>query len=471
MLLESKQRSNAMSDTIQGLTERVRGRVITASDADYDDARAVYNAMHDRKPGAVVRCVDAADVMATIAAARDGGADLAVRGGGHSVPGFGTVDDGLVIDLSPMRHVLVDPDKGVAHVGGGATLGDVDHATYPFGLAVPGGVVSTTGVAGLTLGGGIGYLTRSVGLTIDNLLSADVVLADGRQVTASDYQNEDLFWALRGGGGNFGVVTSFEFQLHEVGDVVAGPLFYGFDDAAAVLQGYRDYIAVAPEQLGCFFGWQIAPPLPFIPEDRVGELFCALVTCWNGPHEEADEVLRPLREIAEVQAENVDVVPFPAMQSAFDDLVPTGMQNYWKADFTADLTDAAIAAHVEHGKRTPNVSSSMHLHPTNGAAQRVGADETAFGHRDKSFAPVIVGIWPDPADNEANIQWVRDYYDAIHPHSGSEGGYVNFMSDDDDQRAPENYGANYERLASVKATYDPDNTFHVNQNIVPATRR
>jgi FAD/FMN-containing dehydrogenase len=471
MLLESKQRSKAMSDTIQGLTERVRGRVITASDADYDDARAVYNAMHDRKPGAVVRCVDAADVMATIAAARDSGADLAVRGGGHSVPGFGTVDDGLVIDLSPMRHVLVDPDKGVAHVGGGATLGDVDHATYPFGLAVPGGVVSTTGVAGLTLGGGIGYLTRSVGLTIDNLLSADVVLADGRQVTASDYQNEDLFWALRGGGGNFGVVTSFEFQLHEVGDVVAGPLFYGFDDAAAVLQGYRDYIAVAPEQLGCFFGWQIAPPLPFIPEDRVGELFCALVTCWNGPHEEADEVLRPLREIAEVQAENVDVVPFPAMQSAFDDLVPTGMQNYWKADFTADLTDAAIAAHVEHGKRTPNVSSSMHLHPTNGAAQRVGADETAFGHRDKSFAPVIVGIWPDPADNEANIQWVRDYYDAIHPHSGSEGGYVNFMSDDDDQRAPENYGANYERLASVKATYDPDNTFHVNQNIVPATRR
>jgi FAD/FMN-containing dehydrogenase len=460
-----------MSDTIQGLTERVRGRVITASDSEYDDARAVYNAMHDRRPGAVVQCVDAADVMATIAAARDSGANLAVRGGGHSVPGFGTVDDGLVIDLSPMRHVLVDSDKRVASVGGGATLGDVDHATYPFGLAVPGGVVSTTGVAGLTLGGGIGYLTRSVGLTIDNLLSADVVLADGRQVTASDYQNEDLFWALRGGGGNFGVVTSFEFQLHEVGDVVAGPLFYQFDDAAAVLQGYRDYIADAPEQLGCFFGWQIAPPLPFIPKDRVGELFCVLVTCWNGPHEEAEEVLRPLRDIAEVQAENVDVVPFPAMQSAFDDLVPTGMQNYWKADFIAELTDAAIAAHVEHGKRTPNVSSSMHLHPINGAAQRVGADETAFGHRDKSFAPVVVGIWPDPADNEANIQWVRDYYDAIHPHSGSEGGYVNFMSDDDDHRAPANYGANYERLASVKATYDPDNIFHVNQNISPATRR
>ena len=460
-----------MSDTIQELTELVRGRVITAADSEYDDARAVYNAMHDRRPSAVVQCVDAADVMATVVVARDSGADLAIRGGGHSVPGHGTLDDGLVIDLSPMRHVLVDTDKRVARVGGGATLGDVDHATYPFGLAVPGGVVSTTGVAGLTLGGGIGYLTRSVGLTIDNLLSADVVLADGRQVTASDYQNEDLFWALRGGGGNFGVVTSFEFQLHEVGDVVAGPLFYEFDDAAAVLQGYRDYIAEAPEALGCFFGWQIAPPLPFIPEDRVGDLFCALVTCWNGPHDEAEEVLRPLRDIAEVKAENVDVVPFPAMQSAFDDLVPKGMQNYWKADFITELTDDAIAAHVEHGKRTPNVSSSMHLHPTNGAAQRVGADETAFGHRDKSFAPVIVGIWPDPADNEANIRWVRDYYDAIHPHSGSEGGYVNFMSDDDDHRSPANYGANYERLASVKASYDPDNLFHINQNIAPARRR
>jgi FAD/FMN-containing dehydrogenase len=460
-----------MSDTMQALTELVRGRIITAADSEYDDARSVYNAMHDRRPGAVVQCVDAADVMATITAARDGGADLAVRGGGHSVPGFGTVDDGLVIDLSPMRHVLVDPDKRVARVGGGATLGDVDHATYPFGLAVPGGVVSTTGVAGLTLGGGIGYLTRSVGLTIDNLLSADVVLADGRQVTASDYQNEDLFWALRGGGGNFGVVTSFEFQLHEVGDVVAGPLFYEFDDAAAVLQGYRDYITEAPETLGCFFGWQIAPPLPFIPEGRVGDLFCVLVTCWNGPHEEAEKVLRPLRDMAEVQADGVGVVPFPAMQSAFDDLVPKGMQNYWKADFIAELTDDAIAAHVEHGKRTPNVSSSMHLHPINGAAQRVSADETAFGHRDKNFAPVIVGIWPNPADNEANIRWVREYYDAIHPHSGSDGGYINFMSDDDDHRVPANYGANYERLASVKATYDPDNVFHVNQNIAPATRR
>ena len=459
-----------MKNIIDTLTKTVRGRVITASDADYDDARAVYNAMHDRRPRAVIQCVDSADVMAAVAAGRDGGLDLAIRGGGHSVPGFGTVDDGLVIDLSPMKSVWVDPVKKVARVGGGATWGDVDHATYPFGLAAPGGIISTTGVGGLTLGGGIGYLTRGVGLSIDNLLSADVVLADGRQVTASGYQNEDLFWALRGGGGNFGVVTSFEFQLHEVGDIVGGPMFYEFDDAAAVLAGYREYIARAPEPLGCFFGWQIAPPLPFIPEDRVGDLFCVLVTCWNGRHEEAEHVLRPLRDVAEVKAEQVGVMPFPALNSAFDSMVPKGMQHYWKADFITELTDEAIAAHIEHGKKTPHISSSMHLHPINGAAQRVGADETAFGHRDKSFAPVIVGIWTDPADNEANIKWVKDYYAAIHPHSGGDGGYVNFMSSDDVHRAPANYGANYERLAAVKATYDPDNLFHINQNIAPAKK-
>jgi FAD/FMN-containing dehydrogenase len=459
-----------MSDTIKALTAAVRGRVVTPSDPDYDDARAVYNAMHDRRPRAVVQCVDSADVMAAVAAARDAGLDLAIRGGGHSVPGFGTVDGGLVIDLSRMNNIWIDPLKQVARVGGGATWGDVDHATYPFGLAAPGGIISTTGVGGLTLGGGIGYLTRSAGLSIDNLLSADVVLADGRQVTASDYQNEDLFWALRGGGGNFGVVTSFVFQLHQVGDVVGGPLFYEFDDAVAVLQCYREFIADAPEQLGCLFGWQIAPKLPFIPENRVGDLFCVLVTCWNGPHQDAEKVLRRLRDVAEVKAEQVAVMPFPALNSAFDGLVPKGMQHYWKADFIAELTDEAIAAHVEHGRKMPHVSSSMHLHPINGAAQRVGAGETAFGHRDKSFAPVIVGAWPNPADNEANIQWVKEYYAAIHSHSGSDGGYINFMSGDDDQRVAANYGANYARLAAVKATYDPDNLFHINQNITPANR-
>jgi FAD/FMN-containing dehydrogenase len=457
-----------MSSVIEELINSVRGRVITPSDADYDEARAVYNAMHDRRPRAIVQCTDSADVMATISAGRDNDLDIAIRGGSHSVPGFGTVDEGIVIDLSLMNHVLVNPEQKLARVGGGATLGDVDHATYPFGLAVPGGVISTTGVGGLTLGGGLGYLTRSCGLTIDNLVSADVVLADGRQVTASQEQHEDLFWALRGGGGNFGVVTNFVFRLHEAGDIVGGPLFFDFDDAGAVLKGYRDYIAYAPEKFSAFFGWQIAPELPFIPEHRHGDLMCVLVTCWNGPHEQAEQVLKPIREAAEVRAEFCEVMPLPALNSLFDTAVPAGMQHYWKADFITELTDEAIAAHIKHGAKTPHISSSMHLHPINGAAQRVAADETAFGHRDKNFSPVIAGIWDDPADNETNIRWVRDYYDAIHPHSGSDGGYVNFMSADDDERSPANYGRSYERLARVKAKYDPDNIFHINQNIVPA---
>ena len=368
-----------MSSYIDQLTERVRGRVITATDPEYDDARSVYNGMHDRRPLAVVQCANSADVMAAITVAREGDLELAVRGGGHSVPGFGTIDKGVVIDLSKINNVRVDPSKRVARVGGGATLGDVDHATYPFGLAVPGGVVSTTGVAGLTLGGGLGYMTRRVGFTIDSLLSTDVVLADGRQVTASHYQNEDLFWALRGGGGNFGVVTNFEFQLHDAGDIVGGPLLYEFSDARAVLEGYRDYIAKAPEPLGCFFGWQIAPPLPFVPEDRVGDLFCVLVPCWTGPHEETDRVIQPLRDFAEVKAEFFEVMPLPTMNSLFDATVPKGMQNYWKADFIKDLTDEAITAHIEHGKKTPHVSSSMHLHPINGAAQRVDLGLIRFG--------------------------------------------------------------------------------------------
>jgi FAD/FMN-containing dehydrogenase len=457
-----------MTNIIETISAATRGRVVTSNDDDYDEARSVYNAMHDRKPRAVVHCADSADVMATIAASVDSGLDLAVRGGGHSVPGFGTVDDGLVIDLSAMRGVTVNPVERTARVGGGATWGDVDHATYPFGLAAPGGIISTTGVGGLTLGGGIGYLTRSLGLSIDNLLSADVVLADGRQVTASNDQHQDLFWALRGGGGNFGVVTSFEFRLHEVGDVVGGPMFYEVEDAPTVMKFYRDFIETAPERLGCFFAWQIAPPLPFVPEDRVGDLFCALITCWNGPHDEADAVLRPFGEIAEIKASHVGPAPFPALNSAFDGLVPKGLQHYWKADFVSELTDEAISEHVVHGRKTPCVNSTMHLYSINGAAQRVGANDTAFGHRDKTFAPVIAGMWPDPADNAANTKWVKDYYAAIHPYSGGDGGYINFMSEDDGDRVPANYGVNYQRLAAVKADYDPENVFHINQNIKPA---
>jgi len=457
-----------MSATIDDLRAEVRGAVVTPGDDGYDEARAVYNAMHDRRPAAVVRYADAADVIAAVRYARDHSLDLAVRAGGHSVPGFGTCDDGIVVDLSPMRNVRVDPMNKTARVGGGAVWGDLDHAAHPFGLATTGGIISTTGVTGLTLGGGIGYLTRGFGLSIDNVLSADVVTATGEQLTASDYQHEDLFWALRGGGGNFGVVTSLEFQLHEVDTIVGGPIFFELEDAATVMEFYREFIATAPEQLGLFFAFQIAPPLPFIPEARHGDTLCALVCCWNGPVDEADAVLKPVRDVAPIVAEFVGPMPYPALNSAFDALVPKGLQHYWKADFVAELTDDAIAAHVEHGSKVPVVNSTMHIYPINGAAHRVGADETAFGHREMNFAAVIAGMWPDPADNAATIAWVRDYYSAIHPFSGSDGGYINFMSDDDDKRVEANYGRNYARLARVKAAYDPGNLFHLNQNIVPA---
>ena len=282
------------------------------------------------------------------------------------------------------------------------------------------------------------------------------------------HQHEDLFWALRGGGGNFGVVTSMEFQLHPVGTIVGGPMLFEYDDAAAVMRFYRDFIEDAPEALGLFFGWQVAPPLPFIPEDRVGDLFCALVTCWNGPAEDAAKVFQPLRDVAEVKAEHVGPMPYPALNSAFDGLYPDGLQQYWKADFVREIPDEAIGVHVAQAEHIPTVHSTMHMYPINGAVQRVGADETAFGHRDKAFAEVIVGAWPDPADNEANTRWVRDYYDAVHPYSGSEGGYINFMADDDAGRVEANFGHSYARLAQVKRAYDPDNVFHLNQNVVPA---
>lgn len=457
-----------MTAILDTLRDQVRGDVITPDDPAYDDARSVHNAMHDRRPAEVVRCVDAADVRATVLAAQDAGLELAVRGGGHSVPGFGTVDDGIVIDLSPMRYVHVDPERRRARVGGGATWGDLDHATHAFGLATTGGIISTTGVGGLTLGGGIGHLARGFGLSCDNLVSADVVTADGRMLTASADEHDDLFWGLRGGGGNLGVVVSFEFALHPVGEIIGGPIFYEVEDAPAVLDFYRRYISGAPEEMGAFFAWQIAPPLPFIPEERHGDTFCALVTCLAGRHDEADELFKPLFDVAPVVAQHVGRMPYPALNSAFDALVPPGLQHYWKADFVRELTDEGIAAHVEHGPRVPHMSSTMHLYPINGAVHRVAPDETAFAYRDMQFAAVIAGMWPDPADNEQNIGWVRDYWSAIHPHSGAEGAYVNFLSGDDQNRIRGSYGGNYERLAAVKATYDPDNVFHLNQNVAPA---
>jgi FAD/FMN-containing dehydrogenase len=452
--------------TLDEFRAQVRGDVIAPDDDAYEQARHVYNAMIDRRPAMIARAANVGDVIAAVNLARENGLDLAVRGGGHSVPGFGTCDGGVVIDLTRMRGIRVDPASATARAEGGATWGDFNAATHPFGLATTGGIISTTGVAGLTLGGGIGYLARGFGLSCDNLVSADVVTADGRFLIASERENDDLFWALRGGGGNFGVVTSLEFRLHPVKDIYGGPMFFELSEVENVLRFFREYIADAPEQLGAFPAFQIAPPLPFIPEERHGDTFIAMVACWAGPLEEGERALKPFHDIAPVVAEFVGPMPYPALNSAFDGLVPPGLQHYWKANFVEELTDEAIAAHAVHGPDVPAVNSTVHIYPINGAAHRVAPDATAFAYRNANFATVIAGMWPEPSENDANIAWVRRYYDATAPHS-EEGGYINFMSEDDQGRIRANYQGNYDRLVDVKRRYDPDNLFHLNQNIRP----
>ncbi len=453
--------------TLEELRGAVRGQVITRDDPDYEAARKVYNGMIDKHPDIIVRAADAADVMAAIRYSGQNGRILSVRGGSHGVPGFGTNDDGVVIDLSRMKGIRVDTAARTVRAEGGCTWGDLFHAMYPFGLTTPGGIISTTGIGGLTLGGGIGHLSRGYGLSIDNLVSADVVTADGRLLTASEKQNPDLFWALRGGGGNFGVVTSFEYKAHPVKDVFVGLVFYELAATRQVLEFYRQYIATAPEEMGAFFGFHIAPPLPFIPEKRHGQTFCAIVACWSGPMERGEQALQPIRKAGPVAAELVTPMPFPALNSAFDPLLPPGLQHYWKASFATEITDGAIAAHLTHGPKIPTVNSAMHIYPINGAAGRVPSDATAFAYREARFAVNVAGMWPDPKDNEKNIKWVKDYHAALEPHSLS-GAYVNFMAEDDQSRLKESYKGNYDRLVAVKKKYDPENLFHINQNIKPS---
>src|SRR5438093_4006122 len=362
--------------TIQDLRDRVQGQVITRDDEGYEEARTVYNAMIDRHPLAVIRCTGAQDVAAVVDFARENQVDLAIRGGSHSVPGFGTCDDGVVADLSDMRRVEVDPQAKTARAQGGTTWGIFNDATYAHGLATTGGIISTTGVAGLTLGGGIGYLARGCGLSLDNLVAADVVTADGRFLFASENEHEDLFWAIRGGGGNFGVLTSLKFKLSPIKDIYGGPMFFDMKDAETVLKFYRDYIKDAPEEMGVFPAWQIAPPLPFIPEQRHGVTHMALVGCWAGALDKGEREFKPFHDVANVVAEFVGPMPYPALNSAFDGLVPPGLQHYWKANFVKELSDKAIEAHVEHGPKIPAVNSTVHIYPINGACHRVAADAT-----------------------------------------------------------------------------------------------
>ncbi len=453
-------------DAIANLKKNLRGAVIGRSDPSYEEARALYNGMIDKRPLVIACCVDAADVMAAVKFARDNDLLIAIRGGGHNGPGLGSVDDGLVVDLSAMRGVRVDPASRTARVAAGCTQGDVDHATHAFGLATPAGIISTTGIAGLTLNGGHGYLSRKYGLTIDNLLEADVVLADGSFVTASKDTNPDLFWALRGGGGNFGVVTTFLFQLHPVSMVFAGPIAWDQRHARTIMQRYREVLPQAPEDLGAFIGLKtVLSSAPF-PQELWGRRICLLMSCYNGPESEGRKALAPLLDgLPEPWFNWMSTMPYPAVQSMFDGLYPRGMQWYWRGDFVKTLPDAAIDAHLEQAANTPSELSLMHLYPIDGAVHRVGKGDTAWNCRDACWSMVIAGIDPSPKKAGAVTQWTKDYWQAIHPFDLG-GAYPNFMMDDEGEaRLKAAYGDNYVRLAAVKKKYDPANLFRVNQNI------
>lgn len=457
-----------MPENHDELRGKVRGELILPGDANYDEARKLYNGMIDKRPGLIVRCVDVADVMASVNYARDHSILLAIRGGGHNGPGLGSCDGGLVIDLSRMRGVRVNPAARTAQVAGGCVWGDVDHATHPFGQAVPSGFISTTGVGGLTLGGGIGHLSRSCGLTIDNLLSLDMVLADGSFVTADEEQNGDLFWAVRGGGGNFGVATSFTFRTHPVQTVTAGPMFWAVEDAAEVMRLYEEFITDAPEEINGFFAFLVVPPVPLFPEALHMRTVCGVVWCSRADAQRTDELLKPTEKWPKPLLRGVGPMPFPVLQSLFDGLYVPGLQWYWKADFVDRLPDSAIAEHVKYGANLPSMFSTVHLYPINGAVHRKKPEDTAFNYRGTKFAEVIVGVDPDPASRDKIVNWARSYWDAVHPYAAP-GAYVNFMMEEGQGRVEATYGGNYARLQQVKARYDPGNLFRVNQNIAPAT--
>jgi FAD/FMN-containing dehydrogenase len=469
-VLETTRSANLLDEAIvTRFKGALGGQLIQPGDDNYEEARQLYNGMIDKRPGLIARCVDTADVQAAVNFARENNLLLAVRGGGHNGAGLGSCDDGLVIDLSLMKDVRVNADRREVRAEGGCTWSDVDQATHPYGLAVPTGFISTTGVGGLTLGGGLGYLTRHYGLTIDNLLSVEIVLADGSLVTASAQENADLFWALRGGGGNFGVVTSFLFRGNPVGEhVYGGPIFWPLEHAGKVMRFWRDLILTGPEELNGWFGFHTVPPVEMFPAEHHLKKMAVITWCYTGGLEKAEEIFKPIRQIAPAAMDFAGPIPLPALQSMFDGLYPPGLQWYWNADFFTDLGDDVVDLHLQYAEQLPSVHSTMHLYPINGAAHRVGQKDTAWSYRHANFAQVIVGVDPDPANNPQTIAWSKEYWRKMHPHSAG-GAYVNMMMDEGQDRVKAAYRDNYPRLAQVKVKYDPQNLFRVNQNIKPLT--
>ena len=456
--------------SIKQFQTSLRGKLIQPQDADYDTARKVYNGMFDKRPSLIARCADVADVIASVNFTRENNLLLAVKGGGHNAAGLGVCDDGLVIDLSPMKAVYVNVKKETALVQAGCTLGDIDHATSAFGVTVPSGIASSTGISGLTLGGGLGYLTRKCGLTVDNLLEADIVLADGSYVKASAKENKDLFWAIRGGGGNFGVVTSFLFRTWPFSTVYGGPMLWDISDSKEVLQWYREFIKNAPNDLNGFFAFLSVPPGEPFPEHLRLKKMCGVVWCYTGPLEDAEEIFKPIRNFKTPALDFAGPIPVPALQSMFDAILPPGLQWYWKADFLNELSDEAIELHLKHGSEMPTWLSTMHLYPIDGAASKVGKNETAWNYRDATWAMVIAGIDHDPANNDIITNWAKDYWNAVHPFSAG-GAYINFMMEEGEERIKATYGNNYKKLVKIKTKYDPQNLFRVNQNIKPKIKR
>lgn len=451
---------------IEKFAAQLRGKIVLASDDNYNETRKIYNAMIDKRPGMFTICRDVADVIASVNFARENELTVAIRGGGHNGGGLGLCDDGFVIDLSGIKYVRVDTSDNTVRVGGGNLWGEVDHATHAFGLAIPSGIISTTGVGGLTLGGGVGHLSRKYGLTIDNLLEADMVLADGSYVTVNKDQHKDLFWAIRGGGGNFGIVTSFKFQAHELKTVFGGPTLWPIERTEEIMEWFDGFIHKAPEDLNGFIATLVIPGTPF-PEDLHNKQFCGIVWCYTGGAENAKEIFELILEKNPV-FQHLGEMPYPAIQTLFDGLFPPGLQWYWRADFFNELGPEIREQHLMFGSKIPTPLSQMHMYPISGAAGRVGNEETPWAYRDASYAGVIVGVDPDPVNKDKITQWCKDYYDGLHSFSAG-GAYSNFMMDEGQERVKASYKHNYERLAQIKKQYDPKNFFRVNQNINPGT--
>ena len=456
-----------LNEATQKLKGKVKGQVVLPSDPNYDEVRKIWNAMIDRRPAVIVQCAKADDIPHALEFARLNGLEVSIRGAGHNIAGNALCEGGLMIDLSTMKNVRVDVTNRRAFVEPGATLADFDEAVQKHGLATPMGINSTTGVSGLTLGGGFGWLTRKYGMTVDNLVSAEVIIADGKKIRASENENADLFWAIRGGGGNFGIVTQFEFKLHPVGpQILAGLIVFPLKQAKQVLRQYREFVESAPEELSVWVVLRQAPPLPFLAKEVHGKPVVVLAICHVGDIAEGEKLTKPLRRFGEVQGEHIGAQPYVQWQKAFDPLLTPGARNYWKSHNFTELRDEALDAMIEFANKLPSSQCEIFIGLISGAANRIPAQAMAYAHRDARFVLNVHGRWDEAAQDETGIAWARAFFKASAPYA-SAGAYVNFMTDDEGDRVVAAYGANYARLAQIKQRYDPNNVFHLNQNIKP----